>query len=145
MEKVQEEFKTLLEKAKSARLKARTFKTAVGVGVQMTDGEIFIAGNIENTSRFFDRHAEFIASEKAIMADNKKYQKKDFVALAVNTTKYTQYAVPTCAGCRQWLWENTHPDLEIITFNNKQVVLVIPLKFVYPLPWPRQPKARIGE
>jgi cytidine deaminase len=145
IEKVQDEFGLLLKKAKNARLKARTFKTAVGVGIQMNDGEIFTAGNIENSSRFFDRHAEFVASEKAMMADGKKYQKKDFIALAVNTTKYAQYAVPTCAGCRQWLWENTHPELEIIVFNSREVVLVIPLRLVYPLPWPREPKPRIGE
>lgn len=143
IQQIEASFQSLIISAIQAQKKALTFKTAIGVAIQTDDGKIFSAGNIENTSRSLDRHAEIITTEMALMAG---YKKESLKVLVVNSTKYTDYACPTCAICRQWLWENTHPDLEIITINPKgSVVLVIPLRLTYPLPWPRKIYSRLRE
>ncbi len=133
-------YKILMEAALDARKKALTFKTAVGAAVETTDGEIFLGANVENISRLLDDHAE---KRVILSALESGHAREDMLALAlVYGSKITrniegEYAYPACAYCRQYLWENAHPDLEIIVVEPDGVAIFAgPLKILYPLPYP---------
>ena len=77
---------------------------------------------------------------------NLQYKKNDFIALATNTTDYTDYSCPACSFCRQYLWDNTHPDLLLIDVRpDDSISLAMPLKLTYLLPWPKILKPRLRE
>ena len=135
-------YKNLIQAAIDAQAQASTFKTAVGAAVETADGNIFCGANIENLTRSLDSHAETNAINQALFAG---YGRKKIVALAlVYATSAENHAYPGCALCRQYMWENTHPDLLVINVSpDGTVVSAIPLRVLYPLPYPSRIPERV--
>lgn len=134
-----EQYAELITSALAAQKLAVTYRTAVGAATQMMDGAIFQGANKENKSRSLDIHAEISAVNHALDAGYARG--RDFVALALvyGDEPITDYAYPMCGFCRQYAWENTHPELLAIVVqpNDGAVKFAGPLRVLYPLPYPR--------
>lgn len=96
------------------RERARTFDIKVGVAFEMYDGKIFGGFNVE-TYAHKGYHAEEVGIIRAL-ADG--YNGVDFKRMVVvfQDTKDEEVEIyPGCAlSCWGYLWEFTHPGLEIV-------------------------------
>lgn len=131
-------YKNLIDAAARAREKALTFKTKVGAAIQTKDGKIYAGFNIENRIHK-GHHAEEVALIRALFEG---YKGSDFEAMAiVYETSSEENPYPACASCRQYMWENTSPDLIVIAAQPDGTVLYKGrLKKLYPYPYPSKPK-----
>ncbi len=146
--------RTLIKAALDAQKTSLTFKTAVGAAVKTNDGKIFIGANIESITRSSDIHAEILAITKALQSECKPgYKREEIMAIVVTYGAKVParpdieggYAYPMCAICRQFAWENTHPDLEVIVVDpDATVIFAGPLKILYPLPYPSKVYERLN-
>jgi cytidine deaminase len=111
------------------REQARTFRSKVGVAFVMDDGKIIGGFNIE-TYGHSGFHAEVVALIRAL-ADI-TYDDVLGCKVGYNGTNFKQLVVvfqdaghddveifPACISCWSWLWEFTHPDLEIVVADIK--------------------------
>ncbi|MEK9183693.1 MAG: hypothetical protein AAB890_01310 [Patescibacteria group bacterium] len=137
----------LIRAALDAQKRALTFRTSVGAAVETIKGEIFLGANVENITRCLDDHAE---KRAILLALESGCKREDILALAlVYGSKITrdiegEYAYPACGYCRQYLWENTNPDLEVIALDPDGVAIFAgPLKILYPLPYPSKIAQRL--
>ena len=107
--------------------------TPVGVAVLMNDGSVIQGFNIESRG-FPNIHAEVVAIISCIKMG---YIKNDYKAIAIVYAFPGLY--PACASCRQFLWEHTNPDLEVIAFDiSTGKGQVFKLKDLYPFPFPAE-------
>ncbi|MDP3725760.1 MAG: hypothetical protein Q8R36_01010 [bacterium] len=137
-------YKNLIQAAIEVRARASTFKTAVGAAVETSDGKIFCGANVENLTRSLDSHAEKNAINQALFAG---YSGEKIIALAlVYVTRADNHSFPGCALCRQYMWENMHPDTLVINVTSDGTVMsAIPLRVLYPLPYPSRIPERVKE
>jgi cytidine deaminase len=125
MMKVMKE-KTLIEKAKKARLKAyapySNFK--VGVALLTMSGNVYTGANVENSTFGLTVCAERVAVFKAVSRGEKK-----FLKMVVVTDK--DPPVTPCGACRQVLSEFAK-DLKIVCANLQGKVQRYSLKELLP-------------
>jgi cytidine deaminase len=131
-------YEELIKKSLEAQKRALTFATAVGAAVQTNDGKIWLGANVETRVRSLDDHAE---KRAAFAALEQGYPQTQLQAIALvygsEISRQTgEYAYPLCGLCRQCLWDNTHPDLEVIVIDPDGFVIFSgPLHILYPLPY----------
>ena len=106
----------------------------VGAAILTKDGKIFDGCNLE-LKIIKGIHAEGGALYKGLYDG---YRNKDFIAIAiVYVGKSKEPPYPSCAECRQWLWELTHPNLIVISASTKGEILhKSTIKELYPMPYP---------
>lgn len=116
----------LLEKAKEAKEKAYApySNFPVGAALLTKEGEIFTGCNIENASYGATNCAERTAFFKGI---SEGY--KEFSALAI-VSDHPGFTYP-CGICRQVIQEFAK-DIDIILQNNKEKILTLKTKEVFP-------------
>ena len=97
---------------------ARTFASKVGVAFEMKDEKVIYGFNIE-TYAHKGYHAEEVALIRAL---GEGYNGKDFVGMAevFQAKQHQEFEIyPACPSCWFWLWEFTHPDLEIVVADTE--------------------------
>jgi cytidine deaminase len=129
-----EDYKTLISIAIDALKDAITIRgSKVGVAIEMNDGSIFTGFNIESRGAPII-HAELVGVISALKAG---YKPENFKTIAIICNFPGIF--PSCASCRQFLWEHTNPDLMIVvadpsTGNGG----AFRLRDLYPLPFPAE-------
>ena len=105
----------------------------VGTALLMKDGTVITGFNIESRA-FPILHAEVVAVVSAIKMG---YKNSDYVAIAIVCNMPGLF--PACASCRQFLWEHTNPDLDIIAYDiESKNGQSFKLRDLYPLPFPAE-------
>jgi len=130
----QHKFGNLIDKAIEVRKFSKSFNIKVGASLLLKDGTIYTGTNTEHMIHK-GTHAEVSALLKALEKDG--YKGED--AIAMVTVFYAE-GHPNyfpCAECRQYLWEDTNPDLLLIAANTDgRVYKVKRLSQLYPYPYP---------
>ncbi len=94
--------------------RSRSFRTRVGVALETFDGKIYGGHNIETYFLDGSLHAERVALVRAL-ADG--YNGTDFrrIVVVFQDAGHDKAEIfPACLSCWQFLWDFTHPYLEII-------------------------------
>lgn len=103
-----------VQEALRFREQARTFHSKVGIAFEMYDGRVIGGFNIE-TYAHKGYHAEEVALIRALAEG---YNGIDFVGMVevFQAAQHDEFEIyPACAlSCWGYLWEFTHPDLEIV-------------------------------
>lgn len=120
---------TLVQAARAARDRAiapySNFR--VGAALQTTDGQVIVAGNIENASYGLTTCAERVALLKALSDGH-----RSFAMIAVVAD--TPVATPPCGPCRQLLWEYCG-DITVVLANTTSLMATLQLADLLPMPF----------
>ncbi len=113
-----ESLEKLVKAALEAREQARTFRTKVGVAIETCDGKIFPGFNVES---YYHKgyHGEEVAVIRGLAEG---YNGTDFLRLVEvfqDAGHNELETFPACPYCWMVLWENTHPDFEIIVADTQ--------------------------
>lgn len=98
----------------------------VGAALQLDNGAIVTAANVENVS-----YGLTICAERAAIARAVAEYGPDLRIVAVAVTNLNDAPSPPCGACRQMLAEFMAPDATVI-FRDDQEILTIPLKTLLP-------------
>lgn len=120
--------KRLIEKAKTARLKAYApySKFLVGAAVLTSTSNIYIGCNIENSSYSLTCCAERVAIFQAIAAGE-----KDFQAMAI--VGDTEQPITPCGACRQVINEFFNDETPIYLANLSGQIKQLTINDLLPL------------
>lgn len=120
--------KRLIEKAKTARLKAYApySKFLVGAAVLTSTNNIYIGCNIENSSYSLTCCAERVAIFQAIAAGE-----KDFQAMAI--VGDTEQPITPCGACRQVINEFFNDETPIYLANLSGQIKQLTINDLLPL------------
>jgi len=114
--------------------KAITFKSRVGACLY-TNRKLFPGYNIENKVHK-GYHAEELALINSILNN---VNPNDLKGIIITYEMEEDKIYPTCASCRQWLWEFTNPDLLVTVVDlNGNIKYENTLSKLYPLPFPKR-------
>jgi cytidine deaminase len=122
----------LVQAARAARDRAIApySKFRVGAALLTTDGQVIVAGNIENASYGLTMCAERVALLKALSDGHTAFS---MIAVAADTPTPT----PPCGACRQFLWEYCG-DIPVVLANLTSVAPALHLADLLPLPFDRR-------
>lgn len=114
-DKIKEAVKIALE----SREQARTFRSKVGVAFEMYDGRIIGGFNVE-TYYHKGYHAEEVALIRALAEGYNGVDFKRMIEVYQDAGHDDVEIYPGCPlSCWGYLWEFTHPDLEIIVADTE--------------------------
>ena len=102
----------------------------VGAALRTTDGQIVVAGNIENASYGLTTCAERVALLKALSDGLRMFS---MIAVVADT----QSPTPPCGPCRQLLWEYCG-DIPVVMANLISVTATHQLAELLPMPFDRR-------
>jgi cytidine deaminase len=129
-----ESYKYLIPFATRAVKNAKVIKTSpVGCVIETYDGNMFSGFNIESRG-FPILHAEIVATISAIILG---YRKQHFRRMLIAYNFKGVY--PSCACCRQFLWEHANPDMKVACINlTDNKINEFKLGELYPMPFPEE-------
>lgn len=114
--------KEAVKVALAYRERARTFDIKVGVALETYDGEIFGGFNVE-TYAHKGYHAEEVALIRALSEGYNGVDFKRMVVVFQDTRNGEVEIYPGCPlSCWGYLWEFTHPGLEIVVADTHGTV-----------------------
>lgn len=121
------EYKDLIEEAFKAKQKSLPTYSGFHVGAALLtkDDNLYIGGNIENSSYGLTICAERIAAFKAVLEGEREFKA---IAIASDADDF----IPPCGACRQVLLELCGKELDVISTNRKQEMKVIKLEELIP-------------
>ena len=102
----------------------------VGAALRTTDGQVIVAGNIENATYGLTTCAERVALLKALSDGHREFS---MIAVVADTAEPT----PPCGPCRQLLWEYCG-DIPVIMANLTTVTATLQLANLLPMPFDRR-------
>lgn len=99
----------------------------VGAALLTSDGQVIVAGNIENASYGLTTCAERVALLKALSDGHRSFA---MIAVVADTPVPT----PPCGPCRQLLWEYCG-DIPVVLANTTSVMATMQLADLLPMPF----------
>ncbi len=122
----------LVEAARAARDRAIAPYSGfrVGAALETADGQVIVAGNIENASYGLTTCAERVALLKALSDGHRAFAR---IVVVADTAEPT----PPCGPCRQLLWEYCG-DIPVIMANLTTITATHQLAALLPLPFDRR-------